>query len=114
MKRNQFETIDAYIRTFPADVQRTLQSIRRTIQKTAPEAVEAISYGIPAFYLDGRYLVYFAGYKKHVGVYPIPRGNAALQKQLSPYLSGKATARPWLVSSWSKRRSSRPPWASSA
>jgi uncharacterized protein YdhG (YjbR/CyaY superfamily) len=91
--RKDVATIDEYIKTFPKDVQSILQEVRRTIQKAAPKAVEAISYRIPTFKLDGKYLVYFAGYGTHVGVYPAPKGAAAFQKQIAPYRSGKATIR---------------------
>ena len=86
-------TIDAYIATFPADVQPILKKIRATIRKAAPRATESISYQIPAFHLDGQYLIYFAGFKKHVGMYPVHAIAAELGEVLKPYLSGKATAR---------------------
>jgi uncharacterized protein YdhG (YjbR/CyaY superfamily) len=91
--KTQFGTIDEYIGTFPEKVQNILEKVRKTIQKTAPEAVETISYGIPSFNLNGRYLVYFAAWKCHISLYPIPSGDEAFQKELSPYLSGKATTR---------------------
>lgn len=87
------ENMDEYIAGFPAVVQRILQQIRTAIRTAAPEAEETISYRIPAFKLRGRYLVYFAGFKKHVGLYPAPTGDAKFKKQLSPYMSGKATVK---------------------
>ena len=86
-------TIDDYIATFPAEVQHILNKIRVTIRKAAPRATESISYQIPAFHLDGQYLIYFAGFKKHVGVYPVHAIVAELGEALKPYLSGKATAK---------------------
>ena len=62
------KTIDEYIADFPEDVQATLQEIRKTIQKLAPQATEAISYGMPTFKLNGN-LVHFAAYKNHIGFY---------------------------------------------
>ena len=59
MRNKEFRTIDEYIKTFPEDVQIILEKIRQTIRNAAPEAVEAISYGIPTFKLNGRYSVYF-------------------------------------------------------
>lgn len=91
--KTQFKTIDEYIGTFPKNVQSILEKVRQIIQKTAPEAVERISYGIPSFNLNGRYLVYLAAWKCHISLYPIPSGDVAFQKELSPYLSGKATTR---------------------
>jgi len=92
-KKTESKTIDEYIETFPAKVQSILEKIRQIIQKTAPEAVETISYQIPSFNLNDRYLVYFAAWKCHISLYPIPSGNKAFQKELFPYLGGKATAR---------------------
>ena len=94
MKTNkkQFKTIDAYIQTFPKDVQAILQKVRQTIQKAAPDAVETISYQMPTFKLNGKGLVYFAAYEKHIGFYPIPSGMKAFEKQLAPYKQGKGSA----------------------
>ena len=65
--------------------------IRTTIRRAAPGAEESISYRIPAFNLNGRYLIYFAALKTHIGVYRAPAGNAELEDALSPYASGKGT-----------------------
>jgi len=89
--KKQFKTIDEYIKTFPNDVQAILEKMRQTIRKAAPEAVETISYQMPTFKLNGRGLVYFAGFKNHVGFYPIPSGIAAFEKELSPYKQGKGS-----------------------
>ncbi|HEX2362905.1 MAG TPA: DUF1801 domain-containing protein [Jiangellaceae bacterium] len=88
---DQFETIDEYIASFPDDVQTVLRKVRQTIRDAVPEADEAISYQIPTFRLDGRYLVYFAGWRSHISVYPIPETDEALEKELAPYRSGKGT-----------------------
>jgi uncharacterized protein YdhG (YjbR/CyaY superfamily) len=82
--------IDEYIAAFPQQTQKILQQIRATVRRAAPKAEETISYGIPSFNLDGRYLIYFAGYKKHIGIYPVPVGNAEFEKEFSSYkTSGK-------------------------
>ena len=86
-------TIDAYIAAFPDDVQEVLRQVRAAIRAAAPEAEEAISYGIPTFNLAGTYLIYFAGFKKHVSVYPAPVGNADFAEEMSIYGSGKGTAK---------------------
>lgn len=86
-------TIDAYIAGFPEKVQEILRKVRLTIRKAAPDAEETISYQIPAFMLNGKYIIYFAGYKKHIGVYPAPIGDPAFEEDLSAYASGKATAK---------------------
>jgi uncharacterized protein YdhG (YjbR/CyaY superfamily) len=86
----QFETIDEYIKTFPVDAQRILEEMRQTIHKAAPEAVEAISYQIPTFKLNGN-LVHFAAFKNHIGFYPTPSGIEAFKKELSPYKRGRGS-----------------------
>lgn len=91
--KKQFKTVDEYIKTFPEDAQRILEKIRQTIRKAAPEAVEAISYQMPTYKLNGRYLVYFAAWKDHVGFYPTPAGTEAFKKELSPYKGGKGSVR---------------------
>jgi uncharacterized protein YdhG (YjbR/CyaY superfamily) len=91
MRKKEFRTIDEYIKTFPEDVQIILEEIRQTIRKAAPEAVEAISYGIPTFKLNGKYLVYFASWKNHIGFYPMPSGAKAFKKELSAYKQGKGS-----------------------
>jgi uncharacterized protein YdhG (YjbR/CyaY superfamily) len=88
---DQIRTIDEYIKIFPVDVQTILEKIRQTIRKAAPEAVEAISYHMPTFRLNGKNLVHFAAYKNHVGFYPIPSGIAAFKKELSQYSVGKGS-----------------------
>jgi len=89
--KKQFKTIDAYIQTFPKDVQAILQKVRQTIQKAAPDAVETISYQMPTFKLNGKGLVYFAAYEKHIGFYPIPSGMKAFEKELASYKQGKGS-----------------------
>ena len=86
------ETIDEYIATFPDDVQKILKKIRITIRKAAPKAEEAISYQIPTFRLNGN-LIYFAAFKKHIGLYPAPRGNERFKEELASYEGGKGTVR---------------------
>lgn len=86
-------TIDEYIGRFPEEVQEILTSIRELVHDVAPDATEAISYQIPAFKLDGKILVYFAGWKDHVSMYPLPQGDTAFDTELKKYQSGKGTAR---------------------
>jgi uncharacterized protein YdhG (YjbR/CyaY superfamily) len=93
MDKKKFATVDQYIASFPKHVQTVLQKIRRTIRKAAPGAEETISYQIPTFKLDGRSLVYFAGWKDHVSLYPIPKGTAAFHKSIARYQKGKGTLR---------------------
>jgi uncharacterized protein YdhG (YjbR/CyaY superfamily) len=95
MRTNQTRpaNIDEYIAGFPNDVQEILEKIRMTIRKAAPNAEERISYQIPTFTLDGNYLIYFAAYKKHIGLYPAPRGIEKFKKELSVYEGGKGTVK---------------------
>jgi uncharacterized protein YdhG (YjbR/CyaY superfamily)/uncharacterized protein YndB with AHSA1/START domain len=90
--KTQFKTIDEYIQSFPENVQVILEKIRQTIRKAAPEATEAIGYQMPAFKLNGN-LVWFAAFKNHIGVYPIPSGLKAFKEEVSPYVAGKGTLR---------------------
>ena len=87
------KNIDEYIAGFSTDIQELLERIRTTIRQAAPDAEETISYQIPTFTLKGKYLVYFAAYKKHIGLYPAPRGVEKFKKELSLYEGGKGTVR---------------------
>ena len=86
-------TVDEYIAGFPPEVQERMQAIRKTILKIVPNAQETISYQIPTFKLDGKPVVYFAGFIKHIGFYPVPVGNPAFGDELAAYASGKGTAK---------------------
>lgn len=85
-------TIEQYIAGFPATTQKLLEQIRVTIKKTAPQAEEAMKYGIPTFILNGN-LVHFGGYKEHIGFYPAPDGIKAFEKELSVYKSSKGAVK---------------------
>jgi len=91
-KRTAARTIDDYIAGFPEEVRVRLERVRQTILKAAPGATEAISYGIPTFDRHGR-LIYFAGFKQHIGLYPAPRGAAEFAEELAAYEGGKGTVR---------------------
>jgi uncharacterized protein YdhG (YjbR/CyaY superfamily) len=88
----QYTTIDEYIAASPPDVQQRLRALRAAIRKAAPQATEAIRYGIPTFRLNGN-LVHFAASKNHIGFYPTPSGISRFQKELSAYSTGKGTVR---------------------
>jgi uncharacterized protein YdhG (YjbR/CyaY superfamily) len=89
----RFATVDAYIASFPPETRTILENVRRAMRKAAPETEEAISYGIPTFTLDGRYVIYFAGWKHHIAIYPIPVGDEALARDIAPYRHSKGTLR---------------------
>ena len=80
--------IDEYIAGFSPEVQEILERIRATIRDAAPGAQETISYRIPAFTQNG-VLVYFAAFKRHIGLYPPVRGDAKLEKAVSRYAGEK-------------------------
>jgi uncharacterized protein YdhG (YjbR/CyaY superfamily) len=88
-----FETVDDYIASFPASARPALEAVRRAIHDALPGGYEAISYGIPVIGRDGRHLVWFAGWKRYVSLYPIPAGDPALTAELAPYVAGKGTLR---------------------
>ncbi|MDD1700907.1 MAG: DUF1801 domain-containing protein [Methanoregula sp.] len=82
--------MDEYIAEFPKNVRDVLEELRGVIRESAPQAEEAISYGIPTFKLNGN-LVHFAAFKNHIGFYPTPSAIDAFNKELSPYKQAKGT-----------------------
>ncbi|MGA3031111.1 MAG: DUF1801 domain-containing protein [Candidatus Limnocylindrales bacterium] len=84
-------TIDEYIAGFPPETQKVLEGLRALIRSAAPGATETMSYAIPTFDLNGRHLVHFAGYAKHIGFYPIPSGMEAFYEELRPYERGRGS-----------------------
>ncbi len=89
--RSTAGSIDEYIAEFPSETQNRLQELRELIKATAPDATETISYAIPTFDLNGRHLVHFAGYDRHIGFYPVPSGMDAFKDELKPYKQGKGS-----------------------
>ena len=86
-------TVDVYIKDFPEPVQSILRNIRKTIHEAIPEADETISYGMPAFKYKGKPVVYFGGWREHIGFYATPSGNEAFRKQLAPYQGAKGSVK---------------------
>lgn len=84
-------SIDEYISTFPEKTQIVMKELRQLIHKLSPDAKESISYGMPTFTLKDKYLIYFAAYKKHIGVYPAPIGIAEFKEEFSNYKTGKGS-----------------------
>ena len=82
--------IDEYVSSFPAETQEALEQLRAAIKKAAPAAEEVISYGMPAFKLNGM-LVWFGGYSKHIGFYPRVLAIAPFRKELSIYNGAKGS-----------------------
>ncbi len=90
MKPMGYKTIDDYIDSFPQNIQTLLQQIRNTIHEAAPDAMETISYQMPAFKQNG-VLVYFAAFKNHIGFFPTAQGVEAFKDKLSTYKTSKGT-----------------------
>ncbi len=86
--QGKFTTIDEYIATHPAEIQRVLSELRATIRAAAPDATEKISYQMPTFAQHGN-LVHFAAHKQHIGFYPAPSAIAAFRDELAAYKNSK-------------------------
>jgi uncharacterized protein YdhG (YjbR/CyaY superfamily) len=84
-------TVEDYILSFPTEVQERLQLLRQIIKENASEAMESISYRMPAYKLNTKPLVYFAGYSKHIGLYATPTGHEQFKNELSVYKQGKGS-----------------------
>src|ERR1700746_3036184 len=107
MADQKFASVEDYIGSFPPDVQLLLQKVRQAILAAVaaappkkarqailpavPAAGETISYQIPTVTLGGKAMLYFAGWKHHISLYPAPRGDDAFERQLAPYRSEKST-----------------------
>jgi uncharacterized protein YdhG (YjbR/CyaY superfamily) len=88
--------VDEYLADFAPEHRAVLQSIREAIHRGVPDADETIRYGMPAVLLGGRYAIHFAGWKKHIGLYPVPRFDAALENEVAPHRSEKDSVTfPW-------------------
>lgn len=85
------ETVKEYIEQFPDSTKGILNNIRQTIFSAVPDAVETISYGMPAYKYRNKVLVYFAGYKNHIGFYATPNGHSKFKSELSGYKQGKGS-----------------------
>lgn len=83
--------VENYIAEFPSETREILNQIRNLILATAPQATETISYGMPGYKLNGKPLVYFAGYKSHIGFYATPSGHSEFAQELSVYKQGKGS-----------------------
>lgn len=88
---NKVKNVDEYIKLLPAAQAEAISQIRAVVRKTAPLAEEQISYGMPAYKLNGKVLIYFAAFSHHIGVYPLPSGIAQFSKELSKYKQGKGS-----------------------
>jgi len=84
-------TVDDYIQGFEGETRKRLEQMRAMVRTEAPTAVEAFSYGLVGYKMNGKPLVYFGGFPKHTGFYATPNGHDAFKKQFSPYKQGKGS-----------------------
>lgn len=85
-----YNSIDEYISDYPQDIRKVLEKVRKTIRDAAPNSIEAMSYKMPTFKLNGKNLIHFAGWKSHIAVYPSTSEMNA-SKELKKYQTGKGT-----------------------
>jgi len=83
------QTVDEYIAGFPPEVAERLRAVRAAIRAEIPDAEERMRYQIAAFMLGGRYALHFAGWKKHIGLYPVPRLPEPLESEVTPHRQAK-------------------------
>jgi uncharacterized protein YdhG (YjbR/CyaY superfamily) len=94
LAKTAFLSVDDYLASQPDKARLVLKRVRAIIRNAVPRAEEAISYQVPAYKLDGRPVIYFAGWKQHYSIYPATSGVvAALEKELAPYKISKGTIR---------------------
>jgi uncharacterized protein YdhG (YjbR/CyaY superfamily) len=86
-----YENVDEYIQDYPQNVQAILKKVRQTIKAAAPKAKETISYKIPVYDVNGKHVVFFAGWKNHLSLYPAPV--VAFKKELAEYETAKGTVK---------------------
>jgi uncharacterized protein YdhG (YjbR/CyaY superfamily) len=86
-------SVDEYIASYPEQAQQVLREVRRRVTALVPEATEAISYGIPTLKLDGKNLVHYGAFTRHLSVYPVMREDLDEVPAVEPYLSGRGTAK---------------------
>lgn len=92
MKKAPFLSVDDYLNTQPEAARAALRRVRGILKKALPTAEESISYGIPTFKLDGKALLYLAGWKGHYSLYPFTDALvASMGKALAPHRSSKGT-----------------------
>jgi uncharacterized protein YdhG (YjbR/CyaY superfamily) len=89
--KTTYDDVDAYITSFPKETRELLEQVRAAILQAAPQAEESISYGMPAYKINGKPLVYFAAFQNHLGFYATPSGHSEFADELSAYKTGKGS-----------------------
>ena len=84
----KFLSMDDYFASVPPEINSVLEEIRKVIKTAVPEATETISYQLPAF-KHNKVFIYFAAFKKHIGIYPPVKDDSSLIKMLAPYANEK-------------------------
>jgi uncharacterized protein YdhG (YjbR/CyaY superfamily) len=87
----KFTSINECVSTLPENAQKAMGEIIVAIKDNVPDAEEHISYNMPAFKVNGEYFIHFSAWKNHIGMYPIPAGDEAFQKQIEQYRSAKSS-----------------------
>jgi uncharacterized protein YdhG (YjbR/CyaY superfamily) len=90
-KTSGVDPVGDYISGFPEETAAAMEKIRKIIKDTVPEASELFAYNMPAYKLKGKPLIYFAGFKNHIGLYALPKANEAFSAELSNYKHGKGS-----------------------
>lgn len=85
--------VQAYINKQVSPQKEIIKKIRNLIQKTVPVAIEGMSYGVPAFKLNGSNLIVYAAFKNHVGIYPEPETIKVFEKELTNYETSKGAVK---------------------
>lgn len=92
MSREHFTSVDEYLNSFTGIARERLQEMRHVVRQQLPNAQERISYNIPAYFMHNTLVIYFAGYKNHIGMYPGRTNSAAYNTLAAKYAHGKSTA----------------------
>jgi uncharacterized protein YdhG (YjbR/CyaY superfamily) len=90
---NRFDNVDGYIASRKADVQTVTEELRQTLRNALPGYGEKVSYQMPTVTVNGKPLMYFAAWKHHIGLYPIPTLDEPLEEEISAYRAAKDTVR---------------------
>ncbi len=85
------ENVEGYIAQFSPEIQEKLSVVRAIILTNVPDAVESISYGMPAYKLNKKPLIYFASFEKHLGLYATPAAHTQFKESLLSYKQGKGS-----------------------
>ena len=89
--KNDSNSVEDYLNSFPDETQYKLKLIRKTVKEIAPRSIESISYGMPSYKMNGKPLVYFGGFDKHIGLYPTMSVIEIFKEELAEYVSGKGS-----------------------